>query len=195
VVERRIVPSTASTTTLGSAPETAFTAMNELQPFFTVVFGIYFAANVAAVGRFALFDTTATVAGDLRAFYRLLIGIFGFNLLQFLYFLFVLVHLGHDPRKVLEAPKALLGVFFAGIAGAGIYRMVVSLMSLHRPGSDDKYIFYSDAHDLTRDWLKLRSKTRSLPDDAKGVPWGFTFLGGILWFGVCTVLYFWLTSH
>jgi len=168
--------------------------MNELQTFFSIVFGIYFAATVSASGRFWLFDTTAVVGRDSRAMLRLLVGFVGLNIAPFLYFMFVLEVLSSSSKKLLDSPRQDFGVFLAGLAGAGIYRMVASLMAWRRKGTQGGYVFYSAPADLKVEWLEKRAELRQPPDDSQFSRWGYEFTGGLIWFAACAGIFYCLAG-
>jgi hypothetical protein len=162
--------------------------MNDLQGLFSVVFGIYFAATVSAVARFQVFDTTAALAGDARASVRTLLGILFLDIVPFLYYVVILASLAGSQSRLLNAWVPGFGVLFAGLGGFGIYRIFVAVLVLRRGRTDDKLLLYSDPVELKSEIAKSHA-ARHRPEHAlpgESLP---TFLGGIIWIGMCLSIF------
>jgi hypothetical protein len=159
--------------------------MNDLQTLFSIIFGIYFAATVSAVGRFHPFDTSAIVAGDRRALLRLLLSLVALDVVPFAYFLAVLGVLDSHPHKLTENWSDALAVLFAGLAGFGFYRLFVAAVTTRRGADSGKWWFYTDVNDQIGDDLRRHLSRRKPPEDALELPTRTVALGGAAWLALC----------
>ena len=163
--------------------------MNDLQTLFSVVFGIYFAATVGAVGRFQAFDTTAAAAGDWRALLRCGIAIVFLDVIPFFYFLGVLSLLGNETVPIRDAWVPGIGVLFAGLGGFGIYRVFIAVLLLKRPGASDRFVFYSEPEEMRRE-PAIGHAQRHKPQNSTPGESRYVLTGGVVWLAICLALFF-----
>jgi hypothetical protein len=169
--------------------------VNDLQTLFTVIFGIYFATTVATTGKFHPFDTTAIIAGDKRAFSRLVISFVTLNLLPFFYFVLLLRELRGRPAKLETAWMQALGVFFAALAVFGFYRLFIASMLMRRKSDKHSFVFYSNPEDLSKDFAKVYAEHRQLPPEDRQMPAYPVLWSCVLWLDGCLLMYFLLTGE
>lgn len=99
---------------------------------FTVIFAMYFGANISSAREYSMFDTAAIFAGDTKALCRLFIGFAFLNLLPFFYYVWILEVIGRFPpvrAPILawaQIPWGLLTLLL-GMVGAGFYRIMAAI--------------------------------------------------------------------
>lgn len=114
---------------------------------FSAVFGLYFAANIAAARDYNAFDTAAVMAADDKALWRLIAGTFFLNIIPTIYYVYMrhvirglpLLGGGHPWSYGSFVDDSL--VLCLGMAGAGFYRIFAGIMMCR--STDRRFVFYA----------------------------------------------------
>lgn len=162
--------------------------MTPLQNLFAIVFGIYFASSISSAGRYHPFDSSAALAGDTRARWRLLISLLLLDLLPFGYFMGILNLLKDIQLQIHESWRHSLGVLFAGIGVFGLHRLFVATMLIRRDSDSTKFAFYSHQGELSNSMASAAASDRQ-PPQPTSISAPYVAIGGIAWLAICSAIF------